>query len=290
MDEIPANPIDSSNLNSNFSPIKFVEKVPLSELVEKEPSDDLKNLIEKRAEFCGIVDDEITISAITAKIQDDKFIGKDEVEFKKETRNLDIDNNNINDNNMNFDNNILHDDKIDDTVLERLHRKSDEELCNTPKRERHQDRPVHERSEKYELTPSSPSRRAEIVKSLSKEFEKRMASIQVSPKPEKQSSTGSPPVQMMNAPSASRVMSPIRCVAQLSPVPKLNFNDDQSGSSIETPKLVSPSKIVAAASVNALDSEKILKEELEAKVECFWWDGPFFKWSIYFFLFALLLH
>ena len=183
MDEIPANPIDSSNPVSNFSPIKFVEKYekdPLSKL-ESEQFAKLKKSGVEGAEFSGIVDDEITISAITAQIHDDKFIGTNSSDYNESPE--------------------KSNDKIgggdssrhSTTAEERLQRKSDEDLCNTPKRERHQDRTVHERSEKYEIpesptnnSSSLPSKRNEVVKSLSMEFEKRMASIQVSPKPENQ--------------------------------------------------------------------------------------------------------
>lgn len=187
---------------------------------------------------------------------------------------------------------------------ERLQRKSDEDICNTPKRERHEDQNLNIRSarllamdedkdyEDCELM-KTPKKKGEIVKSLSIEFEQRLASIHVSPRPAPSSTSASNnnnnPVSDYNTTTTItttnttnnnnspcskpvRSMSPIRSIAQLSPVSKLNLNDDQPAVAegenttfnIETPKLVSPSKIVAAGS--AVEIEKI-KNEIESKVQ-----------------------
>ena len=145
----------------------------------------------------------------------------------------------------------------------RLQRKNDEEIFNTPKRERRfedqtlnvrrsRDTKTEAESEEFPKTPQKSGRNNnELVKSLSMEFEQRLASIHVSPK-----------IQS----SAPRSMSPVRCVAELSPVSKLNFNEEINDTGkfvIEEPKLISPSKIVAAAS--AIEIEKI-RVELDSKV------------------------
>lgn len=185
---------------------------------------------------------------------------------------------------------------------DRLQRKSDEDICNTPKRERHDDQNLNIRSgrllsmdedkvnEDCELM-KTPKKKGEIVKSLSIEFEQRLASIHVSPRPNLSNTSASNTVDPVssnnttnttttnststnNSPCSKpvRSMSPIRSIAQLSPVSKLNLNDDQPAVAegenttfnIETPKLVSPSKIVAAGS--AVEIEKI-KNEIESKVK-----------------------
>ena len=147
----------------------------------------------------------------------------------------------------------------------RLQRKSDEDICNTPKRERHfEDQNLNiRRSREPEISETdalnivvkTPQKsKNELVKSLSMEFEQRLASIHVSPK-------------IQSTTSAPRSMSPVRCVAaQLSPVSKLNLNEDEEDVQrivVEAPKLVSPSKIVAAAS--SIEIEKV-RQDLESKV------------------------
>ena len=183
---------------------------------------------------------------------------------------------------------------------ERLQRKSEDDICNTPKRERHEDQKLNIRSTRLlemeehvsiaaaknnlenedneMMLMKTPQKQGEIVKSLSFEFEKKLASIHVSPKstPPAISNAGVSVNETSNGHSPSskpvRSMSPIRSVAQLSPVSKLNLNDEQppqqqqqqnSTGVIETPKLISPSKIVAAAT--SVDIEKV-KAELESKV------------------------
>jgi hypothetical protein len=198
---------------------------------------------------------------------------------------------------------------------ERLQRKSDDDICNTPKRERHEDQKLNIRSGRLlgieeessrndkdnydesdgDVLMKTPKKKGEIVKSLSFEFEQRLASIHVSPKttltnsgysmnsvnvtsttttatattagPTPTITVSSNAIPSIN-PKPVRSMSPIRSVAQLSPVSKLNLNDNTAAEetinfTIETPKLVSPSKIVAAAS--AIDIERI-KNELESEV------------------------
>lgn len=200
---------------------------------------------------------------------------------------------------------------------ERLQRKSDDDICNTPKRERHEDQKLNIRSARLlgieeessrndndkdnydesdgDVLMKTPKKKGEIVKSLSFEFEQRLASIHVSPKttltnsgysmnsvnvtsttttatattagPTPTITVSSNAIPSIN-PKPVRSMSPIRSVAQLSPVSKLNLNDNNAveettNFTIETPKLVSPSKIVAAAS--AIDIQKI-KNELESEV------------------------
>jgi hypothetical protein len=200
---------------------------------------------------------------------------------------------------------------------ERLQRKSDDDICNTPKRERHEDQKLNIRSARLlgieeessrndkdnydesdgDVLMKTPKKKGEIVKSLSFEFEQRLASIHVSPKttltnsgysmnsvnvtsttttatatattagPTPTITVSSNAIPSIN-PKPVRSMSPIRSVAQLSPVSKLNLNDNTAveetiNFTIETPKLVSPSKIVAAAS--AIDIQKI-KNELESEV------------------------
>lgn len=162
----------------------------------------------------------------------------------------------------------------------RLQRKSDEEICNTPKRERNfedSNLNIRNRAREEADTKLEPEENGNgllktpqkigglLVKSLSMEFEHRLASIHVSPK-----------IQS----AAPRSMSPVRCIAELSPVSKLNLNEeatarrisvnanstsasDSNNFMIEEPKLVSPSKIVAAAS--AVEIEKI-RIDLESKV------------------------
>lgn len=168
-----------------------------------------------------------------------------------------------------------------------ISRKSDEDIFNTPKRERHFEdqnlniRRSREMEDDQVKTPQKcyavTNSKNELVKSLSMEFEQRLASIHVSPK-----------VSTSNTFVPPRSMSPVRSVASdnLSPIRKLIFNEDEevvevehvehnkvkaeaekdkqlSNNFIEEPKLISPSKIVSAAS--AVEMERI-KVELENKV------------------------
>jgi hypothetical protein len=150
------------------------------------------------------------------------------------------------------------------------------DLCNTPKRERKEGQPDFRarnfatEAKEQESNEQSPTKagishrlmttestttttslnstpQKAMVKSLSIEFEQRLASIHVSPKPKNSSPASGP-----------RAMSPIRSVAsQLSPVSKLNLNDESSTQDehpnsyvIEKPNLVSPSKIASASISN----------------------------------------
>lgn len=152
------------------------------------------------------------------------------------------------------------------------------DLCNTPKRERKEGQPDFRarnfatEAKEQECNEQSPTKagishrlmttestttttttslnstpQKAMVKSLSIEFEQRLASIHVSPKPKNSSPASGP-----------RAMSPIRSVAsQLSPVSKLNLNDESSTQDehvnsyvIEKPNLVSPSKIASASISN----------------------------------------
>lgn len=144
-------------------------------------------------------------------------------------------------------------------ISTRLQRKSDEEIFNTPKRERNFEDfnlNIRNRSKEVEVTESedngplkTPQKiMGHLVKSLSTEFEERLASIKVSPK-----------IQSV----APRNMSPVRCIAELSPVSKLNLNE-RSNFEIEEPKLVSPSKIAAVTLGNEIEKVRI---ELESKVK-----------------------
>lgn len=249
-EEIPAIPIESSNLiNSDFSPIKFTDKN--EQILSNE----------------SIVDEEITFGKMARK-SNSEIVKEEEVMqdyLQEETKN-----------------DLEHD------LEERLQRKSDDDICNTPKRERHEDQNLNIRSARLlemdqiisETTTSlvendvikTPQKmKNEMIKSLSNEFEHRLASIHVSPRPAVTSgstmNTNNAASPSVSASKPTRVMSPIRSIAQLSPVSKLNLNDEPSAVEdqiqIETPKLISPSKIVAAAS--ALEIEKI-KNDLESKV------------------------
>ena len=268
-EEIPATAI---NAISDFSPIKFTVK---SEEVKEE------NLEMTRT---TTIDEEITFLARKA----DNFKSVINEELRAEESSSGGNNN----------------------LEERLQRKSDNEIFNTPKRERHEDKNLNIRSgrlfemeeeksigiivdseedeEEGDSLIKTPKKKGEMVKSLSIEFEQRLASIHVSPRPTSILGSGNtvytanPPSNTstnstINSPSLNisasksvRSMSPIRNIAQLSPVSKLNLNnesgvmEEDTNFYIETPKLVSPSKIVAAAS--AADIEKI-KIDLESKVK-----------------------
>ena len=210
--------------------------------------------------FGGIVDEEITISLMARK---EKSVGGSIVEDNTEvitennTEVITVDDNKV----ITVDDNkvitVDHTFPVDDTFHtqdhERLQRKSDEDIFNTPKRERHfedqnlnirRSREAHEQIEAIK----TPQKSNTFVKSLSMEFEQRLASIHVSPK--------------IVSSTAPRSMSPVRCIAELSPVSKLNLNDNEESASvtgfvIEEPKLISPSKIA--------EIEKI-RQELESKV------------------------
>lgn len=239
MDDIPANPI--ANENSSFSPIKFIEKP--SALIDED----------------NVIDEEISFT----KIKKEEAVYICEVNNREDV------------NNANTDNNpytyTVNDDSSEINCL-RLQRKSEDEICNTPKRERHEDEGLNRRFTRQlqqegidggtilinsePTTPQKNNKNNELVRSLSHEFEQRLASIHVSP------------ITSTNGKGPSRSMSPIRSIAQLSPVSKLNLNDQEEDintnlDAVVTPKLVSPSKIVAAAS--AMETEKI-KCELESKV------------------------
>lgn len=250
-EEIPASKIETCNPVCDFSPIKFSVSV----------AGECEEILAKTGE---IVDEEITFGMMARKTESKENGGI--VESGIET------------------------DKRTAAVLgaDRLQRRSEEDVCNTPKRERHEDQKLNIRSarllemdkavndetegEELKMTPSKKNNgnNGEIVKSLSIEFEQRLASIQVSPRPANNST-----ITSNSASKPVRSMSPIRSIAQLSPVSKLNLNDEGNEESclIETPKLVSPSKIAAtpvtvtaaAAAAAAVDVEKI-KSELEAKV------------------------
>lgn len=266
--EIPANPISEQNTSNSatFSPIKFSSTPP--------------NLIEEVDNNFRVIDEDINFKGVARKISE---CGLGQQQQLSSSGVAESSNSNL-----------------------RLQRKSDEDICNTPKRERNQDQTqnirfarLKETEEEREILvktppPLQPTSQSHLVKSLSVEFEQRLASIQVSPKPNTTDTNNN-----NNTPTASntnnlnsnplkatpRSMSPIRCVAQLSPVGRLNLNDkevneDEGGNSnntnsnnnnnttinftIETPKLVSPSKIVAANS--SADIEKI-KTEIESKVK-----------------------
>lgn len=262
-EEIPATTI---NAISDFSPIKFTVK---SEEVREE------NLQMKTATE---IDEEITF--VARKTDNFKSVSKEEFPTEES-----------------LPSGIYND------LEERLQRKSDDEICNTPKRERHEDQKLNIRSARLlemeqeksigcnvdgeengeddgDILMKTPKKKGEVVKSLSIEFEQRLASIHVSPRPtpiggsgnavhNSNSTTNSPSLNISASKSSGRSMSPIRNIAQLSPVSKLNLNNESvlEGTPnffVETPKLVSPSKIVAAAS--AFDIEKV-KIELESKVK-----------------------
>ena len=208
--------------------------------------------------FGGIVDEEITISLMARK---EKSVGGNIVEDDNVDNTEVITEDNTEDNTVDDNKVITVDDNkvitVDDTFHtqdhERLQRKSDEDIFNTPKRERHfedqnlnirRSREAHEQIEAIK----TPQKSNTFVKSLSMEFEQRLASIHVSPK--------------IVSSTAPRSMSPVRCIAELSPVSKLNLNDNEESASvtgfvIEEPKLISPSKIA--------EIEKI-RQELESKV------------------------
>ena len=273
LEEIPATKIET--FNCEFSPLKFTETgLEIDEI---------------NGRVGSIVDEEITFGMMARKressnVSSDNSVNSVNSVIATEAVNASAtaDNTIPTTTAENITNNTL--------LEERLQRKSDDDICNTPKRERHEDQNMNIRSarllemdnavnnedEENVLTKTPMKKGGEMVKSLSIEFEQRLASIHVSPRP-------APNTNMignnnMNSAQSSvnnsgskpvRSMSPIRSIAQLSPVSKLNLNDDSTTNiddnfiEIETPKLVSPSKIVAAAS--AIDIEKI-KSEVDAKV------------------------
>ncbi len=241
--EIPANPIHDENLNNStstssaFSPIKFT------------------NHTEKSSVDFRIIDEEINFK--------EGMAGKS-----------------INDN-VKAGDELKEDQDVNDHQIG-TQRRSDNDIFNTPKRERNQDQ-----SQNTRFTRFTEKNDNAMVKSLSMEFEQRLASISTSGNIN--SNSNSNVNSLHNTPKpVQRSMSPIRCVPQLSPVNRINLNDKPEGGDeinddnkymnnnsidnyniidnisadiiIETPKLVSPSKIVAAA-----DVEKI-KRELEFKV------------------------
>lgn len=241
-EEIPASKIETCNPVCDFSPIKFSVSGEAEEISVNGPVD---------------VDEEITFGMMARKT------GSKDSEDNHCTSNC-------------------TESTVNVSSEERLHRRSEEDICNTPKRERHEDQKLNIRSARLlemddELsaenstddlinlkTTPSKKKNGEMVKSLSIEFEQRLASIHVSPRP----ATTKDISPQVSASKPVRSMSPIRSVAQLSPVSKLNLNDYESSEDscvIETPKLVSPSKIAGAAPA-VVDVEKI-KSELEAMVK-----------------------
>lgn len=232
--EIPANPIHDENLNnstftsSSFSPIKFTNHT------EKSSSS---------ADF-RIIDEEINFK--------EGMAGKSIVKA---------------------DDQVIEDQDTNDHQIG-SQRRSDDDICNTPKRERNQDQSQNTRFTRF--TENA------MVKSLSMEFEQRLASINTTRNVNTTNNSYIHPNHNTPKP-AQRSMSPIRSVPQLSPASRINLNnggdevnDDNKYTNnnsidndnistdiiIETPKLVSPSKIVSAAA----DVEKI-KRELEFKVK-----------------------
>ena len=241
-EEIPSKSIDAVNENT----------------AKTEDSD--KNVTFSPIKFGGndeIVDEEITISRMARNNKEERLEKEKVIEVTK----------------IAYEATLTTDSyEFTEPTESRLQRKSDEDICNTPKRERHfEDQNLNiRRSREPEISETdalnivkTPQKsKNELVKSLSMEFEQRLASIHVSPK-------------IQSTTSAPRSMSPVRCVAaQLSPVSKLNLNEDgeedlNSGLGgkkefiVEAPKLVSPSKVVAAAS--SIEIEKV-RQDLESKV------------------------
>lgn len=216
---------------------------------------------------------------------------------------------------------ILYEMLNDEQQPMRLQRKSDDELCNTPKREKNNDifdhrtfsvtsftmdsesidRPLEQSQvEQMQMMPTTPQKQImkssinspnPLVKTLSSEFEQRMASIKVSPavtfntqSPANVNNNNTPasPLQTQSQTQSNRTMSPIRSMAELSPQRKLNYspvtvavnntntymdsNMDELDEEckIETPKLVSPSKLFAAVQDSpSISADKIRKESDE---------------------------
>lgn len=260
-EEIPAIPIEGSNENSlsaPFSPIKFVDKLG-KEAEEKAGEENFR-----------VIDEEINIKGAPRKMSTLEVI-----------------------------------DEAVSVIVEAgqasFTRKSDENIFNTPKRERHEDKSLNVRFTRFinadeeieqgegedgKSLPRTPQKsRNEIVKSLSVEFEQRLASIHVSPKQPVVSkvAVGTPsPVTANNNnhSGTSRSMSPIRCAPQFSPAGRLNLDERREGEGegeeaavsagkseeflVETPKLVSPSKIASVTTAVNFDIEKV-KAEIDSK-------------------------
>ena len=339
--EIPASQIEVQNQNL-FSPIKFTDHK-----TENENKCEIDSVTKE--EEGGIEDEEIpkSIFEINTSNKQDHYKKQDDKNDKNDNNDY---NNNDNDNNYN---------------INRLQRKSEEEIFNTPKRERHgrselshrqlkeQDndngqenepflsleyedlqkaterdnelnlnltiekdkdvivdktanRSISDLRQAFNSTPSQKDFNETMKKSLSIEFEQRLASIHVSPRQSpaqaqaqaqvtktKSSSssnyyttTPNPPLTLNNKfennnnnNNKSRSMSPIRSMAQLTPInkkidqtatateTKIETETQDSEIMIETPKLISPSKIVAASMALAIDIEKKKNHELELEIE-----------------------
>lgn len=313
MDEIPANPIE--NENSSFSPIKFVVKKE-KESQELEVIDDEISITKmasgKRGDFVGISECESKRidTVATEEVNTVNTVGTCDI---PETMDIVDTVNNSKIQRRSDEDSICNTPKRERNENEKLNRRFIRQLqeghgesvadnddddgdiltldgdASLPKTPQKQINNTFTTTNNNPNNPNSATTTAdsthsvtsnnnnkECVRSLSQEFEQRLNSIHVSPIT---NTTGN-----KNNNSTSRSMSPIRSIAQLSPVSKLNLNDtgdddsnninsnyttsnNSTGStttenvSIITPKLVSPSKIASQVEI-----EKI-KCGLESKVK-----------------------